>query len=125
MSVDNKELLLRPGMTATAEITVKHIKEAVLIPNSALRFIPPAEEKAKGPSRGLIGNLFPRPPMGKKTVEPAKIKNGQSKVWTIKKDVLTPITVKIGETDGTMTEVFSKEIYPGLLLVTDTANAGK
>ena len=41
--VDNSDLLLRPGMTATAEITVNHIANAVLVPNAALRFSPPEE----------------------------------------------------------------------------------
>jgi outer membrane protein TolC len=32
----------RPGMTATADMTVKTIDQALLIPNAALRFAPPA-----------------------------------------------------------------------------------
>jgi hypothetical protein len=31
LSTDNAELLLRPGMTATAEIAVQHIEQALLI----------------------------------------------------------------------------------------------
>ena len=41
--VQNPELLLRPGMTATAEIVVRDIEDAVLVPNAALRFELPAE----------------------------------------------------------------------------------
>ena len=40
VSVDNSELLLKPGMTANAKIITKNIKDQVLIPNSALRFTP-------------------------------------------------------------------------------------
>jgi HlyD family secretion protein len=36
--VENPELLLRPGMTATAEIVVRKIDDALLVPNAALRF---------------------------------------------------------------------------------------
>jgi HlyD family secretion protein len=124
MSVDNKDLLLRPGMTATAEITVRHIEEAMLIPNAALRFIPPTEEGKKAPSRGLIGGLFPRPPMSR-TVEPVTVKNGQGRVWTVKNNVLTPVPVKTGDTDGTMTEVLTGGISPGLPIVTDMITANK
>src|SRR3954465_9590757 len=39
--VENRALLLRPGLTATAEIKVADVKNALLVPNAALRFPPP------------------------------------------------------------------------------------
>ena len=42
LTVDNSELLLRPGMTATAEIGVQDVTDALLVPNAALRFSPPS-----------------------------------------------------------------------------------
>ncbi|RYE84680.1 MAG: efflux RND transporter periplasmic adaptor subunit, partial [Myxococcales bacterium] len=42
LSVDNAERLLRPGMTATATIIADRRTDAVLVPNAALRFTPPA-----------------------------------------------------------------------------------
>lgn len=42
--VDNSEGLLRPGMTATAEISARTVKDALLVPNEALRFVPPLPE---------------------------------------------------------------------------------
>ncbi|MBN1422380.1 MAG: efflux RND transporter periplasmic adaptor subunit, partial [Planctomycetes bacterium] len=53
LDVDNSDLSLRPGMTATAEITVQRIEGAVLVPSAALRFSPPAEATEQ-PSRGLL-----------------------------------------------------------------------
>ncbi|MGH8604548.1 MAG: efflux RND transporter periplasmic adaptor subunit, partial [Gammaproteobacteria bacterium] len=41
LSVDNSELLLRPGMTATVDVTTHRVTDAILVPNSALRFTPP------------------------------------------------------------------------------------
>lgn len=41
LAVDNSALALRPGMTATAVITVEQIEDALLVPNAALRFSPP------------------------------------------------------------------------------------
>ena len=46
LEVDNAELLLRPGMTATAEITVKQVKEPCSCPNAALRFTPAGARRA-------------------------------------------------------------------------------
>ncbi len=41
LSVENRELLLRPGMTATAEIVVDKLHDELLVPSQALRFTPP------------------------------------------------------------------------------------
>ena len=66
LSVDNAELLLRPGMTATAEILVEELADVLLVPNAALRFSPPAGERGgAGHARGgggLVGMLLPRRP---------------------------------------------------------------
>jgi HlyD family secretion protein len=45
--VDNKERLLRPGMTATATITTRTLSNELLVPNAALRFQPPRPESAR------------------------------------------------------------------------------
>ena len=42
LSVSNDNLLLRQGMTATADIVVQSVKNGLLIPNAALRYSPPA-----------------------------------------------------------------------------------
>ena len=47
LKVDNRDLLLRPGMTATAHIMVNEDKNALLVPNAALRFSPPVTTTAK------------------------------------------------------------------------------
>jgi HlyD family secretion protein len=49
VDVDNPELKLRPGMTATVNIITGEAKGVLRVPNSALRFTPdlPAEELAK------------------------------------------------------------------------------
>src|SRR5262245_19815426 len=54
VEVANPELLLRPGMTATAEIEVKRDHQVLLAPNAALRFEPP-EREAPQPHGGLAG----------------------------------------------------------------------
>ncbi|MGO8147854.1 hypothetical protein AB9F42_33965, partial [Rhizobium leguminosarum] len=37
LSVDNADLLLRPGMKATADVTVEAVKDNLMVPNAALR----------------------------------------------------------------------------------------
>lgn len=55
LHVQNPDLLLRPGMTATAEIVVRKIDDAVLVPNAALRFEPPQDVLAAVPPSGADG----------------------------------------------------------------------
>jgi HlyD family secretion protein len=121
LSVDNKDLLLRPGMTATADITVKEVANALLLPNAALRFTAPTAEKKTTPSRGIVGSLLPRPP--RMTDEPPAPKGNGNRVWIQEKGVLKAIPVTIGATDGTWTQVISGKIAPGMNLVVDQAAA--
>jgi HlyD family secretion protein len=124
LTVDNSDLLLRPGMTATADITVKKVEDAVLVPSAALRFIPPAPAR-KRPSRGLLGAMLPRPPMRESRPPENQTGNGkQQKVWILKDGRPVPVPVTIGATDGVMAEVLSGNVTPGMALVVDVATMG-
>lgn len=120
--VDNSDLSLMPGMTATADIVVNNIKNAVLIPNAALRFtLPVQKEKEKGENRGLLGALLPHRPRRSKKDDLKKnlLQNGQRRVWTLQKGTPVLILVRTGETDGRLTEVLGGNIKPGMELITD------
>ncbi|NIA08858.1 MAG: HlyD family efflux transporter periplasmic adaptor subunit, partial [Nitrospiraceae bacterium] len=119
MRVDNSELLLRPGMTATANIVVKHIDKALLVPNAALRFVPPPQDESASSSGGLVGRLLPHPPRSMFTEAREKLKGKRRRVWIIRNGRLFPIKISIGATDGIMTEVKKGKIKPGLPLVVD------
>lgn len=125
MNVDNSDLLLRPGMTATANIVINKIENSVLIPNAAFRFTLPEkhDEKLSGNS-SIIGKLFPRPrrPQTKQKKE-TKADRRKSKVWVLKDGQLSEISVTTGESDGVMTEVTGGNIEPGMKVVIDTIKA--
>jgi len=123
LKVNNSDLSLRPGMTATADIMVKKVENAILVPSAALRFTPPVQEE-KRPSTGLVGALLPRPPRSEsKQVEEASTNKKQRHVWTLKDGQLSAIPVTIGSTDGSMTEVVAGDIKPGMALVVDIGSA--
>lgn len=125
LKVNNSDLSLRPGMTATADITVKELKNAILIPSAALRFTPPIQEEKK-PSAGLVGSLLPRPPSSaSKQREDVAANKKQRCVWTLKDGQLSAIPVTVGSTDGSMAEVVTGDIKPGMALVVDTISVGK
>lgn len=115
LTVDNGERLLQPGMTATAEITVTEVPDAVLVPNAALRFTPPA---AQVPSPGGGGlRLLPRPP-GLQRRPPAD--DGQPRVWRLTADNrVEPVQVALGPTDGRVTVLPNGELTPGTPLIVD------
>lgn len=125
LAVDNSDLALRPGMTATAEIVVKRIQDALLVPNAALRFTPPlAEEAETEPVGSLFARLFPRPRTVRKTAD-ANPSDPYKRVWTLQDGKLTPVKVVTGASDGTFTQITEGDILPGTPLVVDIAAKAK
>ena len=124
LKVDNPDLSLRPGMTATADIIVKKIENAVLIPSAALRFTPPIQEEKK-PSTGLVGAILPRPPRSGTQQRGDTAGKKQQRIWTLKEGQLSSVSVTIGSTNGGMTEVVAGDIQPGMVVVVDTVSSVK
>jgi len=129
LQVENRDLLLRPGMTATAEITVKTVRDALLIPNAALRFAPPVEVKEESPSekQSLMGRLFPRPHRRRVASghdRGPRRAGASARVWTLDQGSLRAVAVETGLTDGAVTEATGGNVLPGMPLVVDTVRAG-
>jgi len=125
LKVDNSSLILRPGMTATALLTVNKRENALLVPNAALRFAPPQTQQASSSGRGgLLSSILPHPP--REESKPRDDTNGKGKeqqVWTVRDGQLDAVTITKGMSDGRMTEVVSGALEPGMELVTDMVTA--
>jgi len=125
LKVNNADLSLRPGMTATADITVKELKNVVLIPNAALRFTPPVQTSVsqdKKSSGGLVGSLLPRPPrIGPRTRPQTTKQKKQQQVWILKDGQPVAVPITIGATNGSVTEVVAGDVKPGMILIIDSA----
>ncbi|BAW79960.1 RND family efflux transporter MFP subunit [Candidatus Nitrosoglobus terrae] len=122
LSVDNSGLLLRPGMTATADIVVKKIENALLIPNKALRFTPPIQNQPTRARQGLISYLFPfssRATVRKHQLEDHNNNPKQQPVWIMEDGQPLPIPVTLGATDGTLTQVLDGEIKPSMDIIVE------
>ncbi|MGJ8657842.1 MAG: efflux RND transporter periplasmic adaptor subunit [Akkermansiaceae bacterium] len=133
LEVANEDLTLRPGMTATSEITVAEVNDVLIVPNAALRFSPksaaPAGEKAeKEKGESLIGSLTPGPPRrkmgggksgGGKGGEGRKPsgKSGPQFIWILKDGKAVQIRVETGITDGRFTEVSGPEVSEGMKVI--------
>ena len=129
ITVDNGQRLLRPGMTATAEITVKSVKKALLVPNVALRFMPAASGSEQADNRSFIRKLMPGPPpmSSRKTDDDEAAAAGPRglRVWVLRGQEPVPVAVKTGMTNGKLTEIQSGGIAAGTQLVVDTLKVEK
>jgi HlyD family secretion protein len=85
LSVDNTGLLLLPGMTATTDIITEKVDDALLVPNSALRFTPPGESRPQG----------------------------EQVVWILEREEPKAVVIKGGITDGRYTRVLSDNLQEG------------
>ena len=107
VGVSNEELLLRPGMTATAQIITKQSIDKLIIPNSALRFKPKIQSEQKAKTMNLVQG--PRRPQGERT--PKEIgKKEFSPVFILENNQAKRVMVKVLETDGKSTTVESKDL---------------
>ncbi len=124
LKVDNADLSLRPGMTATAVVTVKKVENALLVPNAALRFTPPEPEQTDLSGGGsLIGRLFPRPPHPNAQPRPNADAKGAQRVWTLRNGQPEAVAITTGATDGVMTEVTGGALEPGTSVITEAITA--
>ncbi len=115
LNVDNDDLSLRPGMTATAEILTAERENALLVPNAALRFTPPQPAEAPSTGGGLLASLLPRPPRPPTTkrVRETPDKNATQRVWVLRDGQPVAVPVTVGHSDGRMTEITGEGLEPG------------
>jgi HlyD family secretion protein len=105
-------------MTATADIVVKKVEKATLVPSAALRFTPPVQEKKGSSSGSLIGSLMPRPPKPE-SVQGDNSHKKEQQIWVLKNKQLAPVSVTTGLSNGILTEITSGNIQPGTAVVVD------
>jgi HlyD family secretion protein len=122
LSVDNSDLALRPGMTATTQITVQEISNALLVPNASLRYSPPIQ--AKQQSFSLSRLFLPRMPRSEKPARKETVA-GERVVWMLKDNVPEALRITTGASDGKMTEVVKGDIAPDAPLIIAVKQAGK
>lgn len=118
LTTDNSELLLRPGMTATAEVIVQRVKNALTAPNAALRFSPASTVQSTS-SGTLLQKLLP----GGRAFRPSKPKeviSTQRRLWVVLNGSPVAVPVVDGLTDGQRTEILKGEIKEGQAVVVDT-----
>jgi HlyD family secretion protein len=108
IQVDNKDLSLKPGMTANVSIRIRDFKDVVKIPNAALRYRPAGNDR------------------GKKGGAEKEKDFRASHVYMIGKDGKPqPVPLKTGVSDGTHSVLTEGNLKPGdELIVSENRRQG-
>lgn len=116
LSVQNPDLILRPGMTATADIVTAQQPSQLLVPNAAFRFTP---EPERGAGKGV--NILPGPPGSEKGgTKSAAIGRGSRQTIYVVGPQGEPRLVQVvtGFSDGSHTAVTGSGLRPGMKVIT-------
>lgn len=110
ITVENKELKLKPGMTANVSIEVMRKDNVLMIPSAALRFKPSGAEGSK------------EQPSARK---PSAGKSPAQKIFVLKDGKAVPVPVGTGISDDTHVEIVAGELRPGQEVIVDQAQSKK
>jgi HlyD family secretion protein len=122
IAVENPELKLRPGMTATVSILVARREQVLKIPKAALRFQP----KLSATEREDIETYLrerPNAPAQDGVTSASDVQRkrwqGMPKVWILTPEgFLRPVLVRLGISDEQSTELMGDSLQVGQELVT-------
>ncbi len=121
ITVDNSSLRLMPGMTATVSVVIASKKDALRLPNTALRFRPDGFEEAPRPAAtGSAAATGPRMDGGK-TKAGGPRAPGRSGLVFVLDDEGTPVPTKVrlGLSDGRYIEILDG-LAEGARVITGT-----
>ena len=143
LDVDNKDLALLPGMTSDTHIITAERKDVLRVPLPATRFVPEGmgrpgrgegregaggaaasagatanadRSSGHGPGGARGGPAGAGAGPGGDGNGPGRRARGPravARIWVMRNGTLTPVTVQTGLDDGTLIEVWSKELKEG------------
>ena len=137
LDVQNKDLVLLPGMTSDTHIVTAERKNVLRVPLPATRFVPEGmgrgggerrdgsvgERRAGGRGEGALAEGGHGPGAGKPdpserqgSAGPGRRLRGpraMARIWVLRNGKLTPVVVRTGLDDGTLIEVSSEDLKEG------------
>jgi HlyD family secretion protein len=110
VAVDNSSRKLLPYLTARVHFEVAHRKGVLLVPNAALRWKPPVNLVASEVRDALAAQPHaPRASGAAKRAAPANPpaqgEERPARLWLIDGDLVRPVPIRAGLSDGTSTEI--------------------
>ncbi len=130
VDVNNEGSLLKPGMTAQVSFVANQRDNVVRIPNGALRFKPPKDDKEdKKVTKKDVAKKKPSEPPDIKTADAktegavgtdggARARRPPARVYKVnEKNELVPMEIRTGVASNQFTEMISGDVKPGDELV--------
>jgi HlyD family secretion protein len=120
IDVPNRDLKLKPGMTAAVTIETARADDAVRVPNAALRFRPTEQayealgQKAPEPRQQPQGQTA----RGSRPGGDGSPRGNRAAVWVLEQNNLKRVPVDVGISDGAQTAVVSADLTPGARVIT-------
>jgi HlyD family secretion protein len=119
VDVENPDQILLPYLTANARFILANEKNALLVPNAALRWMPSSATEVASAYRETA-------PSGDPANDPSERQNSsEGMVWLKSGLFVRPLQVKIGPSDGANTAVTGEELREGQLVVTGESAAAQ
>ena len=131
LSVSNDDLVLLPSMTAVTDIAVAEAQDTLAIENAALRYRPNNGDVKTPQNRGVSSVLMPR--MRGPRNKQAGVETGindlmharNATVWVLRGKQPVEVSIKIGISNGSHTQVISGELQEGDLVISDAVRVVK
>jgi len=118
LEVNNNELLLRPGMTATVSVVTRQAKGVLTVPSTAFRYRPAQQAARTWSLSDLFTGRMGRPGGNRqRQQQPTPPTDGSRTLYVLENGRPHPVKVKIGSTDGELTEITSG-LDEGALVIT-------
>jgi HlyD family secretion protein len=109
VAVDNRDLRLKPGMTANVSIVVALKEDVLKVPNAALRFVPPRTDQVSHEGKSVKATSSQRV-----SSSDGSLVSASRSIWKQGPDgELESAQVQTGISDGTATELVSGSLSEG------------
>jgi HlyD family secretion protein len=130
--IDNKDLVLKPGMTANVQFLVSGKEGVLIVPNMATRFRPPDE---KDEAQELLRRERSRAaaPVGTRRTSRSGAAgagaaaggrgNRRVTIYVLSDNKPRPVQVQVGITDGSRTEIVDGELNENDPVIIGTSSA--
>ncbi|HEY6784781.1 MAG TPA: hypothetical protein VI159_07505, partial [Gemmatimonadales bacterium] len=106
IDVDNPNLKLKPGMTANVTVVYADRADVLRVPNAALRF---------RASPALVARSGAAPP----------VKGNERVIWVLQDGEARPVTVRVGVSDGVVSEVLDGTLRLNDPVVTEAVGTSR
>jgi HlyD family secretion protein len=124
VNLDNSDRRLLPYLTANVRFATRQEKDALLVPNAALRWSPSSAEQIVEAKRNAAPKSEAQAGKSKRKHPEKVASTGSAKegvIWVKEGSLVSPVQVKVGISDGNETVVVSSDLAEGEQVVTGDA----